>query len=1089
MPPKGSQTVNLPEYVKRVNNDGDVQCLVCDSKPMKRRNLTKHLGSASHQDSLHVYEANKVSAAVNRLQQSVPVVLNPPLPNPPNPGSTAFDAMLSTTEYLDLNYIDTGDYSNARFSAGESEAPINLPSFWCSEPSTASHTTGTSEQFPPEEEEYFTPLPQRVLQTLAEEELHAEEIQERFQRFKRQSEWSPYETKIMFLLDLLDNCPRLRLSSEHLKLIIWVMKEAGCPNMPTFDWLRAMQKQLRKSTAITSHQYHSSQGNLFEMLDVPQLIGRDFSNPLLAPHIVRYPEDSGNQLSESWEALKWREQVPLEQLTPMYADGGKMYYVNELARLHDGTYVIPRRWITRGGALTADCWPVHWQANEETPGLQVSENIIHVPAKSFASNYFDITDNTADPSCYKFTAAFKEYEEKMPNPLRKLAGDSEELISCFIKPWCDDVSGGHTKQYQPHNNVYIMHGNLPGDLLNQEFCIRFASTATHASSTEQFEAIKQQLDLNNENPIRVYDAATARYVRLRIYILHVPADNRAQSEMASHCLVGGSYHVSESEEGYKAFFRPGVPRAAEETVRQIQEQITAAFMGVEQHVTDMQTSTGIKDQTAQTVIMELIKRGRELKKQLKKPGQQVEDQAVIEQQTAWLQSQPAAPFNSTNISGLEIDPIRASYVMRFKNNLIGRHFKMLMQLTAFQVHDLVSADLFALTKAVGDLGAVLYYSKITDLAQYLADLAILIDNVLDAFTKLDPARIVMKLKLHILTHLIEDILNHGPAVRFSTEVFECYNGVFRMCSVFSNHRAPSHDIAQKMIELDRFRHIASGGYWDTQDGPECASVEVRRFFETSLKLRSHLGYVQPKKIQTGEIKLHNVKKRQTLNWQETIASRAEIDDTFFKERAWHVGESVAADNGDICEVGSWVVVTHSEATIIGNIQEILMDSRSGTHGIVTIDRYEVAEARHPILGMPMLVQANAGACYTTVVASNAIAFAINVQHDCLTLRCPNSAVETIRQERINTILECQSVEHREDKIFIVNMHALHNARRVREVLPRHLTEPVRLQSEHDRQDFITAAAKQLHERQTARREEATRKRKAAREARDKEAQE
>ncbi|KAG9093883.1 hypothetical protein FRC06_011327, partial [Ceratobasidium sp. 370] len=95
------------------------------------------------------------------------------------------------------------------------------------------------------------------------------------------------------------------------------------------------------------------------------------------------------------------------------------------------------------------------------------------------------------------------------------------------------------------------------------------------------------------------------------------------------------------------------------------------------------------------------------------------------------------------------------------------------------------------------------------------------------------------------------------------------------------------------------------------------------------------------------------------------------------------------------------------------------------------------------------------------------------------------AVETICQERINTTLERQSVEHQEDKIFIVNMHALHNARRVREVLPRHLNEPL----EHDRQDFITAAAKQLHERQTARREEAARKRKAAREARDKEAQE
>ncbi|KAJ7936174.1 hypothetical protein B0H13DRAFT_1589779, partial [Mycena leptocephala] len=33
----------------------------------------------------------------------------------------------------------------------------------------------------------------------------------------------------MFMLDLLDNFPRLRLSDDHMKAIIWVMKECGAP--------------------------------------------------------------------------------------------------------------------------------------------------------------------------------------------------------------------------------------------------------------------------------------------------------------------------------------------------------------------------------------------------------------------------------------------------------------------------------------------------------------------------------------------------------------------------------------------------------------------------------------------------------------------------------------------------------------------------------------------------------------------------------------------------------------------------------------------------------------------------------------------
>ncbi|KAG8696148.1 hypothetical protein FRC09_008704 [Ceratobasidium sp. 395] len=1148
MPPKGSHTVNLPEYIVQSGN-GKVTCDACQSLPMKRKNLTRHFESEAHKDSLQVYESNKLAAAAQQLQQSAPVVLNPPLFDLPRSEDSSLPDTLNSTQHLDLNNLYTGDYSDTRFSAGESEGPgLNLPPRI--QPTSALleiHTGPALPEDQEETEERFT-LPERILRSLAQEELDAEALQERFSGFHLLSDWCPYKSKIMFLLDLLDSIPRLRLSSEHLKLIMWVMEEAGCNNMPKFSELRETQNQLRKACAITSHHYRSSQGNHFEMLDIPQLIGRDFSNPLLAPHLVYYPEDSGNELSESWQAEKWRDRVPLEDLTPTYADGSKMYYVNELARLHDGRYVIPQRWITRNKVLTADCRLVDWQEDEGDTGLRVSEEIVSINAKAFASNYFDLVEHMT-PSQYQFTASSQEFQDKMPNPLRKLAGDSEELVTCFIKPWCDDVSGGRTKQYQPHNNIYVAHANLPGHLLNQEYCVRFASTATHASSVEQFEAIKKQLDSNNENPIRVYNAATARYIRLRIYVLNVPADNRAQSEVASHmsggnlpcrkCYVGGPYQVTETEEGYKAFFQAGQPRMPEETIQKIQEQIHTACLGVESHVGSLQTGSGVKDPTAQSIIIQLVERGREVKTKLKQPRKQVNDEDVMREQLEWLKSQPALPFNvlfqmhgldphrdtpveilhtillgvekyaghsfhsstkddahrifetrlqSADILGLQIDPTRASYVMRYKNNLIGRHFKMLMQLSAFQVHDIVSADMFALTKAVGDLGAVLFYSKITNLDEYLADLSVLVNNVLDAFTKLDPGRVIVKLKLHLLTHLVEDIRNHGLAVRYSTEVFECYNAVFRLCSILSNHQAPSQDIAHKMVDLERFRHIASGGYWEMGNSAMCASIQVRRFFETSLKLQSHLGYVKPEEIKAGEIELHSIKDKKTLKWRDTIGSRIATDSTFFEERDWHTGKLVTAANGDRCQVGSWVVATHDEATIIGRIQEILLDSRSEAHGIVTLNRFDVAEVRHPSLGMPMLVQSNADACYTTVIASYAISFALNVQHDCSTLRCSNSALEVIRQERRNTTLERQLVEHREDPIFIINMHALHNARRIREVLPRHLTEPIPLRSEQDRQTFIDASGRLLHERQTAKREAASRKRKEAREKRAREAE-
>ncbi|KAG8688734.1 hypothetical protein FRC11_004889 [Ceratobasidium sp. 423] len=499
----------------------------------------------------------------------------------------------------------------------------------------------------------------------------------------------------------------------------------------------------------------------------------------------------------------------------------------------------------------------------------------------------------------------------------------------------------------------------------------------------------------------------------------------------------------------------------------------------------MQTSSGIKDQTVQDIIIKLIEHGCKLKRQLKKPKEPVGDDVLIGKQSEWLKSQPAKPFNilfqihgldphcdtpieilhtillsvekyawhtfhsstkpdahktfetrlqSSNILALEIDPIHASYIMNYKNNLIGCQLKMLMQLTVFHIHDLVHPNLFALVKAVGNLGAVLWYSEIHNLDLYLADLQILVDNVLDTFAQFDPRRILTKMKLHMLTHLVEDIQNHGPAVRFSTEIFECYNRVFCMCSILSNHQAPSRDIAQKMIELERFRHIVLGGFWQTSNGEvTCASAEVRRYFQTSLKLQTHLGWVKLVDIKRGEIKLHTTKNLHALSWQNTAGSKASLQGDFLSQQKWYEAESVTAASGDVCEVGFWVVATKDRGTVIGRIQQILMDAQTRVHGIIIVERFNIASERHPVLGMPILVQGEANVGYTTVVASYSIEFALNVQHDCLTLRCPTSGVENIRQERLNTTIQRQSIEHREEPIFIINMHALHNAQRTREV--------------------------------------------------------
>jgi hypothetical protein len=129
--------------------------------------------------------------------------------------------------------------------------------------------------------------------------------------------------------------------------------------------------------------------------------------------------------------------------------------------------------------------------------------------------------------------------------------------------------------------------------------------------------------------------------------------------------------------------------------------------------------------------------------------------------TSWSEAQQnlfVIRLQSSDIDGLTVPPIRVSYKMQYRNSLIGKYFKTVMQMMVFHVHNIVSPDQFTLIKAIGSLGALLWIPEIDDMDSYLvskisnsrwlhdlqmiqSDLDILIGNILDAFTLIDPSNV------------------------------------------------------------------------------------------------------------------------------------------------------------------------------------------------------------------------------------------------------------------------------------------------------------------------------------------------------------
>ncbi|KAJ7330337.1 hypothetical protein DFH08DRAFT_815254 [Mycena albidolilacea] len=318
----------------------------------------------------------------------------------------------------------------------------------------------------------------------------------------------------------------------------------------------------------------------------------------------------------------------------------------------------------------------------------------------------------------------------------------------------------------------------------------------------------------------------------------------------------------------------------------------------------------------------------------------------------------------------------------------------------------------------------------------LEDLKVAVANVLDIFATIDPSKIITKIKYHLLVHTNADVVRFDPLIGLATEGFESYNGVFRFCSILSNHLAPSREIAIQLADQEGLKHHLTGGFWPSgADQKWINSLDGLK--KRDIKLVS---------LERGQ------KDRVSHSLESTNAAHAVNYGLYPLRSMWRRCKFVVSESLDECFIDSWVFAKSPMAE----------DSTIPGAGVVLVvlEPFQVLASRDEMYGMPILN----------------IKFKFNVQHDCHSGNCEVSGVRLLMQERVESDQIEKYIIHKPLDRFIINTHAFHNAHLLRATLPRHLVALVPLfadcESKHHQ------LAEELRDTQTKRKAAAAAKKRA-----------
>ncbi|KAG1873405.1 hypothetical protein C8R48DRAFT_594331, partial [Suillus tomentosus] len=938
----------------------------------------------------------------------------------------------------------------------------------------------------------------------------------------------PWPSKAHFITALLFSSPRLPFSEAQKKAILSWAKELGAHDVPSLYALNRSQETIQKLVGDPTEKVTACSGNIFYFNDVGKAVAKDYANPLTRFAMQDYPEDGGKGMSEVFNGEKMLFELPSP---PAAKVDGEIYFVNELLQDSSGDYFLPQRFFFASYGSSSDTADKLLHAlgravQRTEDGFIVGDEQEIIPTSTFRRSFRELSLDDNELAC-GLTESSKKYAKLEPNPLRaRSQGRMVYAVPLII--FMDDVSGNISKQWNKHHAIYMSNANLPREMLEKEFCVRFVTSSPHAAPMEMMSAMQDSIGKAAESGIFAWDCKDNEEVMLVPYGLFLGGDNPMHAEECSHaglhcnyfcrtCEVGGTKEYKESDEGYNSIFVPGQLRTPAGTAAEIRAQfVTALNSGASEKIKKSVSSTGVKDTMTGYILDVIVEMGKKLRKRVAgvQPKPESEVKAILNKELEDLLRGSALDDAINPLLGVEGFNVHQDTPTEILHTVLLGVVKYFWGQTVFLLEKAKLLDLFqtrldsiakdGLNSPCLNADYICHY-KGSLIGKHFKSLAqvmpFLIQDLLP-ITVLDGWTTIGELVVHIwhtkiddtelylakLSRTIEDFLNVtaqcAPSILISKPKFHflvhlpAYIRRFGPAILFSTERYESFNHVFRLACIHSNRQ---GPSQDTckifarQDivkhiatGGYWFDAVRKRWVRAGDKV---LSYVDEHPEQARLLGIHM--ETSPVTDGHSVAEKPVMWTTTRCAKALDLPRSAAIQYRH----GISLVIGNGEkATLGGHV--IFHDSSTSSSGVGHVceilmsassqDVQHIAVQKFtfgPALHPLLHLPTLELTDHEVVISPQDIICIVNLQHDCVKARCTDVGQRRVLQERTETARTRPVIQHKPSPFYLLNTYSIHNYAQIQSVIPQSIREtPLRVTNVAE---VRLAAARQIQEKKAA----------------------